>query len=152
INERRSSMPWDNLVQDVRYALRSCAKAPSFTIAVLATVALGIGASTAIFSMVNGVLIRPLPLPDPDRLVYATEVDPHGGSISVSWPDYLDWRARTRSYDALSLSREEPMTLTGLDGAQRIRTRRVTGSFFQALGVAPAIGRTLNDQDDRPNA
>jgi putative ABC transport system permease protein len=144
----------DNIRQDVRYAIRSYAKAPAFTLAILTTLALGIGASTAIFSMVNGILFRPLPLPAPDRLVYATEVNARakGTSISVSWPNYLDWRARARSFEALADTREDPQTLTGADEAKRIRARRVTGNFFQVLGVAPALGRSLSDDDDRASA
>jgi hypothetical protein len=76
-------MAFDNLRHDVRYAIRSYAKAPSFTIAVLATLALGIGASTAIFSMVNGILLRPLPLRDPDRLVYINEINPIGNRLRI---------------------------------------------------------------------
>ena len=151
---RRYMWAIDDLTQDVRYAVRSYVKAPSFAIAILATLALGIGASTAIFSMVNGILLRPLPLPDPDRLVYATEIQVNEKRriISNSWPDYLDWKARAHSFEALANSREEPQTLTGTDQARRIRARRITGNFFRAIGVAPVVGRDFTDDDDKPNA
>ena len=148
---RRHGM-FDTIRHDLRYAVRSYAKTPTFTLAVLTTLALGIGASTAIFSMVNGILLQPLPLPDPDRLVYANEVNPKGDRISTSWLNYLDWRARARSFDGLALSRDETVTLTGTERPQRLRTRRVTGSFFRVLGVSPVVGRALTDDDDRPNA
>ena len=138
--------------QDVRYAVRSYRKAPTFTVTAIATLALGIGASTAIFSMVNGILLHPLPLPEPDRLAYITEINPKGGTMSVSWPNYLDWRERVTSFDALALSRDEPLTLTGVDAARRIRARRITANFFRVVGIGPAVGRGLTDADDRPNA
>ena len=117
-------MPLDNLRQDLRFAIRSYAKAPSFTLAILATLSLGIGASTAIFSMVNGILLRPLPLPDADRLVYANELGREGSQISVSWPNFLDWRTRTHALESLALSRDEPLTLTGLERPEREHRRR----------------------------
>jgi hypothetical protein len=144
-------MAFDNLRHDVRYAVRSYAKAPSFTVAVLATLALGIGASTAIFSMVNGILLRPLPLPDADRLVYLNELG-RSSQISIAWPDFLDWRARARSFQGLALSREEPLTLTGLAQPERVRSRRTTANFFQVVGVSPRIGRGFGDTADRPGA
>jgi putative ABC transport system permease protein len=151
---RSMRMTFDTLMQDVRYAIRSYAKAPSFALTILTTLALGIGASTAIFSMVNGIVLRPLPLRDPDALVYVNEVNvnPKPRTISVSWPNYLDWRARAHSFTALALTREEPLTLTGVDRAQRLRGRRITGNFFDVLGTAPAIGRSLTDDDDKPAA
>jgi len=151
-DSRRDHMRLETLWQDGRLAVRSYAKTPSFTIAILATLTLGIGASTAIFSMVNGILLRPLPLPDPDRLVYANEVNPKGDRISTSWPNYLDWRARTRSFEHLALSRDEPQTLTGIERAERLRARRVTGNFFQTLGVSPSLGRGFTDTDDQRDA
>src|SRR2546423_1435550 len=142
----------DSVLHDVRYAARSYAKAPSFTVVVLTTLALGIGASTAIFSMVNAILLQPLPLPAPERLVYATEINPKGDTMSISWLNFLDWRAHSRSFEVLAASRDEPLTLTGTERAERLRGRRVTGNFFQAIRVQPALGRSLSDADDRAGA
>jgi putative ABC transport system permease protein len=150
-SHRSNHMLLDNLWNDLRYAIRSYSKAPSFTLIILTTLALGIGASTAIFSMVNGILLQPLPLHDPDRLVYANEINSKGAIISLAWPNYVDWRARARSFESLANSREEAYTLTGLDRAQRLRGRRVTGNFFQTIGVSPALGRGFTDEDDLPN-
>jgi putative ABC transport system permease protein len=125
----------ERLSQDLKYAVRSYARTPTFTVAVLTTLALGIGASTAIFSMVDGILLRPLPLNDPDRLVFATEVNARGETMSLSWLNYLDWRERAKSFAVLAASRDESQTLTGVERAQRLRARRVTGGFFTALGV-----------------
>ncbi|HEY7284993.1 MAG TPA: ABC transporter permease [Vicinamibacterales bacterium] len=145
-------MAFEQLWQDTRYAVRSYARTPVFTSAVLMTLALGIGASTAIFSMVNSILLKPLPLNDPNRLVFATEVNARGGTMSLSWLNYLDWRERARSFDVLAASRDESQTLTGVERAQRLRARRVTSNFFTVLGVPAAIGRGLTEADDRPNA
>ncbi|HMD37285.1 MAG TPA: ADOP family duplicated permease [Vicinamibacterales bacterium] len=142
----------ESILYDAKHAVRSYLKAPGFTLAVVATLGLGIGASTAIFSLVNNILIEPLPLPDPGRLVWINETGHNGSFISTSWLNYLDWRARQHSFETLALSREEPLTLTDVDRARRIRARRVTGNFFQTLGVAPAFGRALTDDDDKANA
>ena len=142
--------------QDLRYAIRSYAKAPSFTLAILTTLALGIGASTAIFSMVNGILLRPLPLPDADRLVYANELGKDGGQISVSWPNFLDWRSRARSFRGWRISREEPLTLTGLAQPERVRARRTTGQLLSGRRRAAAARalvrrpRTIAPAPSRP--
>ena len=110
----------------------------------LTTLALGIGASTAIFSLVNGILLRPLPFPDADRLVFADEVKPNGDHMSVSWPNFLDWRARQHVFASLAASRAELQMLTGGDQPQRLLGRRVTGNFFSTLGVATASGRSFS--------
>jgi putative ABC transport system permease protein len=145
-------MFFERLTQDLKYAVRGYLRTPTFTIAVLTTLALGIGASAAIFSMVDGILLKPLPLNDPNRLVFATEVNARGGTMSLSWLNYLDWRERARSFEVLAASRDEPQTLTSVERAQRLRARRVTSNFFTVLGVTPAIGRGFTDADDRPNA
>jgi putative ABC transport system permease protein len=142
----------ERLVSDLKYSIRSCTRAPAFSLAVLITLALGIGASTAIFSIVNAILLKPLPLANPERLVYANEVNPKLERISTSWLNYRDWRARAHSFEQLALSREEPQALSGVDRPQRLRARRVTGNFFAALAVQPALGRTLDDADDRAGA
>ena len=111
---------------------------------ILTTLALGIGASTAIFSMVNGILLQPLPLQDPDRLLYITEVNPRGTLMTVSWPNYLDWRARPRSFERLACSREERVH------ADRHRARATPhrpardGEFLPGRRRAPAIGRGIH--------
>ncbi len=145
-------MPFESLLQDVRHAVRAYAKTPAFTVAVVATLGLGIGASTAIFSLVNGILLRPLPLKDPARLVFVTEYDASGRSMSVSWPSYLDWAERARSVDGLAASREEALTLTGIERPLRIRVRRTTANFLAVVGGATAAGRGLSAEADRPGA
>jgi putative ABC transport system permease protein len=143
---------FDHLVQDVRFALRSFAKAPGFTAVVVLTLALGIGASTAIFSAVNGILLRPLPFADPDRLLWVNEVNSAGVTMTVSWPNYLDWRARAHSFDVLAMSRTSPFAWTGDHDARRISGRRVTSNFFDALRVQPIIGRNFSVRDDAAGA
>ncbi|HZR26115.1 MAG TPA: ABC transporter permease [Vicinamibacterales bacterium] len=150
--QEKRSMRLESMWQDIRYAVRAYAKTPTFTLAVIATLALGIGASTAIFSMVNGILLEPLPLQDPSRLIYVNEVNPVGNRMSVAWPTYQDWVRRAQSVDALADSREEPMTLTGLDRPLRITARRVTANFFHVVGGHPALGRDFSADADVPNA
>jgi putative ABC transport system permease protein len=140
------------LTQDLRFAARTLRKAPGFTAAALATLALGIGASTAIFSIVNAVLIRPLPYLDPDRLIVAQEIHPLGRPMSVAWPNYLDWRARFRAVEDLACYRSVTFTLTGLDHAERLDGRQVSWTFVRVLGVQPALGRAFTEADDRPGA
>ena len=142
----------DHLRQDVRFACRSCRKSPVFTLVVVITLALGIGASTAIFSAVNTILLRPLPFTEPDRLLWINEISPDGRPMSVSWPNYLDWRARAHSFEALAASRSNPVTWTGASDARRVEGRRVTYNFFDALGVRPVLGRTFGESDDRAGA
>jgi putative ABC transport system permease protein len=142
----------DNFRQDLRYAWRSYAKAPAFTLLVMLTLALGIGASTAIFSIVNGILLKPLAFPEPDRLTWISEATRTGGSVSVSWMNSLDWRARQHSFDGLAVSRSTPFTLTGTGQAARVTGRRVTANFFRVVGVQPSLGRAFADSDDKPGA
>jgi putative ABC transport system permease protein len=149
---RRRVMRLESLLQDVRFALRSWRRAPGFHVVVVATLALGIGAATAIFSLVHGIVLRPLPYADPERLAYLNEIDESGEQMSVSWPNFLDWRARQRSFEALALSRGESFTWTGDERAERLGARRVTGNLFAVLGVRPALGRGFTDADDRPGA
>jgi len=145
----RRMLTFESLVQDLRYALRGMRKAPGFALVVIVTLALGVGASTAIFSIVNGVLLRPLPLPEPDRLAWANETNGRGQTVSVSWMNYLDWRARAHSFETLAASRSAPFALTGMGQARRLTGRIVTANFFKALGVQPALGRDFSEADER---
>ena len=142
----------DTLRQDLRYAWRSYAKAPAFTSLVILTLALGIGASTAIFSIVNGILLKPLPFSRPERLMWINELNPAGATMSISWPNYLDWKARAHSFDMLAASRNNPFTWTGAAQGQRLQGRRVTAEFFPVLGVQVAAGRPFAARDDGAGA
>jgi putative ABC transport system permease protein len=142
----------DNLRQDLSYAWRSYMKAPGFTLLVMTTLALGIGASTAIFSIVNGILLKPLPFPEPDRLMFVSEQNKAGIGMPISWMNSLDWRARQHAFDGLALSRHSAFTLTGVGQATRVTGRRVTANFFQVVGVQPSIGRGFAEADDTAGA
>jgi hypothetical protein len=148
----KNMLTLDNFRQDLRYAWRSYAKAPAFTLLVMTTLALGIGASTAIFSIVNGILLKPLPFPEPARLMWINELNPAGVAMSVSWPNYLDWKARAHSFEMLAASRHAAFTWTGTAQSQRLDGRRVTAEFFRVLGVAVAAGRPFAARDDAAGA
>jgi putative ABC transport system permease protein len=156
VNPQKASI-MDSLRQDFGYAVRTLAKSRGFTAAVLATLTIGIGAATAIFSMLNAVVIRPLPLPDADRLMFLTEYasDGTGGpsrSISVSWPSFADWRDRLTSFDGLAASRTSSYSIVDPENPDRITGRQATWNFLRVLGVAPVMGRDFSQDDDRPGA
>src|SRR4051812_33331619 len=138
----------DTLRQDLRFAWRAYARAPGFTLLVVTTLALGIGASTAIFSIVNGILLRPLPFPEPAQLVWLSEGNAEGRSASLSWPDFLDWRARQHSFDGMAASRSGAFTLTGRGQAARVTSRTITSNFFSVVGVQPVLGRTFTAAEE----
>jgi putative ABC transport system permease protein len=135
-----------NVFSDVRHAVRMLGKSPGFAAVAIATLALGIGANTAIFSVVESVLLRPLPYPEPDRLVEVFESNPERGfpQFSVSAPNYIDWRARNRSFQALGVYDKEELAWTRPGSpAERIPVTACTRELFSALAVAPALGRTF---------
>ena len=141
---------WDRTRQDVRHALRSLAGSPAFTLAVLLTAALGIGANTAMFSIIEAVLLRPLPYPQPERLVRLWSLDETSGNrAGVSLQDLENWR-RADGFDAVAAWNEDDATLTGLGDAARVRTAVVTTGFLAALGVPPAEGRGFVASDHAP--
>jgi putative ABC transport system permease protein len=137
-----------NLLQDVRYAFRLLAKSPMFTVIAVLTLALGIGANTAIFSVVNAVLLRPLPFKDSSRLVLVIEKSKYP-TITVSYQNYLDWRDQSRSFDSMEAFYGTNMTLTGKGEPDRVVARMVTAGFFPLLGVSPRIGRNFTLEEDR---
>ncbi len=136
----------DSLLKDIRYGLRGLIKRPGFTVVALITLALGIGANTAIFSLINAVLIRPLPFHEPDRLVWSWGNIRNGGNrASVAPLDYLDYRHENRTFEQFAAMISVPISanLTGGGEPERLGAAAVTGNFFQALGVQPALGRTF---------
>src|SRR6516164_477193 len=130
-------------MNDLRYSLRQLLKHPGFTFVAIVTLALGIGANTAIFSIVNAVLLRPLPYPQPDRLVLLRERTSIFDSGSVSLPNYLDWRAAQRGFTDLALIRRDDANLSGVGSdveAERVVCARVTYNFLSVLCVPPELG------------
>jgi putative ABC transport system permease protein len=143
----------DALVQDLRYALRTLAKAPGFTIVAVLTLALGMGASTAIFSVANGVLLRPLPYADPGQLVMLWETTDQLQVMMVAYPDYLDWRDQNTVFDEVAVyDRYRSMNLTGSGEPERLATGMASANLFRTLGVRLALGRGFRDEEDRAGA
>ncbi len=143
----------DTLLQDIRYAVRGFLKRPGFTLVALLALALGIGANTAIFSLVNAVLLRPLPFAEPDRLVWVFGNIRNGGNrASVAPLDYLDFRAQNTTFEQFAASFSVPLSLniTGNGDPERLTAAGVTGNYFQVLGVAPMLGRTFQMENETP--
>jgi putative ABC transport system permease protein len=138
-------------MNDLRYALRQLRKTPGFTFIAVLTLALGIGANTAIFSVIYAVLLQPLPYPQGDRIVVLTETDSDQPQISVSYPDFVDWKRDQTVFDALGASRRESFNLSGLEGRapEQISGGLVTASFFKVIGLSPQLGRVFTDEEDR---
>jgi putative ABC transport system permease protein len=137
------------MLNDFRYALRQLIKAPSFTIVAIITLALGIGACTAIFSVVNTVLLRPLDYPDPDRLVIVRETQlPKFPEFSVSPPNFIDWQKQAKSYEYLAATTGASMNLTGEGEPQRLIGVKATAHYFDVYGVKPILGRMLLPEED----
>jgi putative ABC transport system permease protein len=141
------------LLQDLRYGIRMLLKRPGFTAVAVITLALGIGASTTIFSFVNGILLRPLPYEKPERLVLVDENAPKRGitSMGVSFPNYLDWREQNTAFEHLSAYDTGGFTLLGGDEPERLRGGVIAYDLFETLGVSPILGRTFLAEEDRPN-
>jgi predicted permease len=142
---------FESVMQDARYALRTLRKSPGFTLVAIAVLAIGIGANTAIFSLVDAVRARAMPYPEPGRLVelwgnvMRTKVERRG----ASYPDFLDWRAQSTSFDGMAAFDAETITLAGDDEPERIGVEFVSAPYFSLLGVTPARGRTFRtDEDD----
>lgn len=129
-----------SILQDVRFAARTLAKSPGFIIIAILTLALGIGANTALFSVVNGVLLNPLPYPDPDKLVAVFASTKEFEHSSVTYMNYLDWEKYNQSFEHLGIFRNEDEFLIGAGEGERVRAYMVSASFFPALGIQPKLG------------
>ncbi|MGO9641705.1 MAG: ADOP family duplicated permease [Candidatus Acidiferrales bacterium] len=139
----------ENLARDVRFAFRMVRKNPGFTSIATLTLALGIGANTALFSVVNGVLLNPLPYQQPDRLVALFARTPNHLRASISYPNFLDWRCDNHSFSALAAFRADDFNLTGMGDPERLSVEMVSATFFPILGVKPVMGRVFTEQEDQ---
>lgn len=139
------------LLQDIRYGLRVLLKRPIFTLAAVITLALGIGTNTAIFSVVNAVLLRPLPFDDPDRILQLWSTNKQDGqnNLVVAVPDFLDWQAQNKSFEQLAAYSFTSFIVTGSQDPERVRGAKVSANFFQLLRVQPIAGSTFTTDDDR---
>lgn len=140
----------NTLIQDLRYGVRILMKQPAFTLVAVITLALGIGANTAIFSLVNSILLRPLPFREPDRVVRMLQASPKLGlnSWGVSQADFAAYRKQNRSFESIALYNSSETNLTGVGEPERLPITRVTADFFKVLGVNPLLGRTFVEGDD----
>jgi putative ABC transport system permease protein len=155
----RTGRGFEDIVRDIRHMARGLRKSPGFTLAVVLTLALGIGGNTAIFSVVDQLLLRPLPYPNGEELVMVYEARPRSAPgpsgvypLSVSPANWLDWQRESRTLAMLAAWRPTSFTLTGIGEPTRVNGQAVSSEFFPLLGVQPLLGRTLSADDDRPNA
>lgn len=140
------------MLQDLTYGLRWLRKNPGFTLLAVLMLAVGIGVNTAMFSVINAVLLQPLPYTEADRIVWMNESGPEVANRWVSYPNFLDWRNRTQSFEAMSTLRGWSMNITGSDTPENINARMVTADYFKVMGAAPIMGRDFTAADDKPGA
>ena len=138
--------------QDVRYGLRVLWKNPGFTAVAVLTLALGIGANSALFSVVNGVLLNPLPFPNPDELVAVYSRTGTFQESSISYPNFLDWQKENHSFANLGALRSDDFNMTGVGEPERLHAHMISAEFFPALGLQPLLGRNFTPEEDRAGA
>lgn len=151
-HEMNIAMSIEAVIRDLRYALRSLRKSPGFTAVAILTLALGFGANTAVFTVVNGVLLRPLPFPEPGRLFlisYQSKEGTFENQLGLFDTDYLEYKKHNRAFGQIATFNDDSATLTGAGYAARVPTAMVTSSFFPVLEVTPTIGRTFLPEEER---
>ena len=144
--------PVDAVTGDVRFALRALRKSPGFTAVVMLTLALGIGATTAIFTVVDAVLLRPYPYPDMDRIVMLNETTRTGRSLSIAWQNFQDWHEQNQVFEHLGVYRTYTVNLSGAAQPERLIGSIVSSEVFKAVGLSAMAGRTFTADEDRPGA
>jgi putative ABC transport system permease protein len=142
----------DSLMKDIRYAVRTLQRARGFTAVAVLTLAIGIGANTALFSVVNGVLLNPLPYPHPGQLVAVAEKFPPFPESSIAYPNFLDWVRMNHAFERLAAYRQTDFNLRGMGETQPLKGVQISADFFPLLGVKPVLGRNFFPQDDRRGA
>jgi putative ABC transport system permease protein len=150
--DARGTHALEALSQDLRYAFRTLRKNRGFTCVALITLALAIGANTAIFSVVYGALLRPLPYADPDRLIVLNETHPRIGTISVSYPNFLDWRVQNHVFSGMAVMAGVGYNLSGVAQPETISGQAVSSNFLSLIGVHPLLGRDFDPSEDKPGA
>ena len=140
------------MLQDLSYGLRWLRKHPGFTALSVLTLAAGIGVNTAMFSVVHAVLLQPLPYTEADRIVWMTESGPEVKNRWVSYPNFLDWRARNQVFESMSTFRGWSVNLTGVGQPENINSRLVTFEYFKVMRATPMLGRDFTETDDKPGA
>jgi putative ABC transport system permease protein len=139
-----------SLFQDFRFGIRMLVKNPGFALVATLTLALGIGANTAIFSYVDGVLLKPLPYQHPERICMVWEQPPGGGRNGISTLNYLDWAGQNTVFDHIAAQRGDSMTMTGLEKPVQLRAAKVSAGYFEIFGIRAALGRTFAAGEDQP--
>jgi len=142
----------DSLARDLRYGLRMLRRHPGFTVVAVLTLTLGIGANTAIFSVLNAVLLHSFPYKDPDKLVLLAEKRREMNLLAFSFPDFVDWRSQNHVLESAGAVRRWNPNLTGDGEPERLQAAMVTAEIFPTLGIAPRLGRVFVDEEDRPGA
>nr|HEV7953462.1 ABC transporter permease [Candidatus Acidoferrales bacterium] len=142
----------NTLLQDIRYGIRNLLKTPGFTAVAILTLALGIGANSALFSVVNGVLLNPLPYPDPDKMISVYAKTSSFGNSSITYLNFLDWQKNNHSFSAMSARRNDDLFLTGVGEGERLRSVMISADFFAVMGVQPIAGRTFRPEEDQVGA
>ena len=147
----RNRLVWfDNLLGDIKFAVRQLLKNPGFAITAIFVLALGMGASVAIFGFVDAALLEPLPYANVDRLMSVNESNPEAPRWPLSYPDYLDWQRLNKSFSSLDVYGGAGYILNASSGAEPVQAERVSGGFFRTLGVHPMLGRDFNPGENRP--
>ncbi|HEY0101641.1 MAG TPA: ABC transporter permease [Pyrinomonadaceae bacterium] len=150
VRDVRIGATMESLLQDLRYGVRVLIKNPGFTAVAVLTLALGVGANTAIFSVINAVLLRPLPYPEAQRLVWVWETHPNIKEEPASLPNFTDWKSQSQSFEGMAGLANASLALTGEGEPERIPTCFVVGDLFTVLGVSPALGRSFLAEEDKP--
>jgi len=140
------------MIQDLTYALRWLRKNPGFTVLAVLMLAVGIGVNTAMFSVINAVLLQPLPYPEPDRIVWMNESGPEIKNRQLSYPNFVDWRRRNQVFEAMALFRGWSVNLSGTDKPENLDARIVTSDYFKVMRATPMLGRDFTPEDDQPGA
>jgi putative ABC transport system permease protein len=140
------------LLQDIRYGIRNLLKTPGFTAIAILTLALGIGANSALFSVVNGVLLNPLPYPEPDKMISVYAKTSDFGHSSITYLNFLDWQKNNHSFSAIAARRNEDLILTGVGEGEQLHGVMISADFFQVMRVEPIAGRTFTPEEDKVGA